>query len=108
MIAALEALTKEQQVVSIYLDARYVVDAVEKGWLAKWLAKDFKNKKNADLWKKFWMLYQQHQVKFYWVKGHAGNELNERCDQLALQCIQKGPLGIDEGYENCLQNDYPE
>lgn len=100
VIAALEALKKRGQTVLIYSDSRYVVDAVEKGWLQTWLKKRFKGSKNVDLWKRFWVLYQQHQVTLYWVKGHAGDPANERCDQLAVQCIQEGPLGIDEGYEN--------
>lgn len=100
VIAALEALKEGEETVLIYSDARYVVDAIEKGWLQTWLKNKFKGRKNADLWKRFWTLYQQHQVTFSWVRGHAGDPDNERCDQLAVQCIQKGLLAIDEGYEN--------
>jgi len=99
VIAGLEALKKKNQKVAIYSDSKYVVDAVEKGWLQSWLKTGFKGKKNADLWKRFYALYKQHQVTFQWVKGHAGDPDNERCDQLAVQCIQKGPLAIDVAYE---------
>ena len=100
VIAGLEALKQDKQQVAIYSDSRYVVDAVEKGWLRKWLKTGFKGKKNADLWKRFWTLYQKHQITLYWVRGHAGDSDNERCDKLAVQRIQEGPLSIDEGYEN--------
>ncbi|MEM7055756.1 MAG: ribonuclease HI, partial [Bacteroidota bacterium] len=99
VIAGLEALKQDRQQIAIYSDSKYVVDAVEKGWLKKWLKAGFKGKKNIDLWKRFWKLYQQHQVTFYWVRGHTGDLDNERCDRLAVQRIQKGPLAIDEGYE---------
>lgn len=100
VIAALEALKEQGQTVLICSDARYVIDAVAKGWLQTWIKNGFKGRKNADLWKKFWALYQQHQVTFSWVRGHAGDPNNERCDRLAVQCIQKGLLAIDQGYEN--------
>jgi ribonuclease HI len=99
VIAGLEALKRENQQVIVYSDSRYVVDAVEKGWLAGWIKKDFKNKKNSDLWQRFWNLYKKHQITLQWVKGHAGNLYNERCDQLATERIKTGPLDIDEVYE---------
>lgn len=103
VIAGLEALKKEKQHVVVYSDSRYVVDAVEKGWLQSWIKKGFKGKKNIDLWKIFWALYIQHHVTFKWVKGHAGDPKNERCDQLATERIRTGPLDIDEGYESDLR-----
>lgn len=100
VIAALEALKAWGQTVLVYSDARYVIDPVAKGWLQAWVEKGFKGRKNPDLWSRFWALYQQHQVSFSWVRGHAGNPGNERCDQLAVQCIKQGMLAIDDGYES--------
>ena len=98
VIVGLEALRAERQHVTVYSDSKYVVDAVEKGWLKSWLKKDFKGKKNADLWKRFWQVYQRHQVKLCWIKGHAGHPENERCDQLAVQGARQEPLAVDHGY----------
>jgi len=100
VIAGLEALKKEKQQVAIYSDSRYVIDAVEKGWLETWIKKDFKGKKNSDLWKRFWSIYKKHLVRLQWVKGHAGNLYNERCDQLATNHIRTGPFDIDQVYES--------
>jgi ribonuclease HI len=99
VIAGLEALKIENQQVEIYSDSKYVVDAVEKGWLQKWLQTGFRGKKNQDLWKKFYTLYQKHRVRFHWVKGHSGHMLNEQCDQLAVDYIHRGILLRDEWYE---------
>ena len=84
VIVGLEALKMPGNVVTIYSDSRYVVDAVEKHWLFDWEKKGFKGKKNPDLWRRFLMVYRQHQVRFVWVKGHASNEHNNRCDALAV------------------------
>ena len=85
--------------VVVYSDSRYVVDAVEKGWVFGWEKKGFKDKKNPDLWKRFLAIYRQHQVKFVWVKGHADIPENERCDQLAVAAYKAPNLQIDEYYE---------
>lgn len=98
VIKGLEALRKPGSKVTIYSDSRYVVDSVEKGWLHGWVKKGFKNKKNVDLWRKFLPLYRQHEVKMVWVKGHAGLEENERCDQLAVMAAESGNLREDEGF----------
>ena len=98
VIAGLEALKKKGQQVVVYSDSKYVVDAVRKGWLVAWLKKDFKKKKNADLWRRFWRVYQRHQVTFCWLKGHAGHPENERCDVLATQSAQQKGLAVDQGY----------
>lgn len=103
VIAGLEALKKDNQQVVIYSDSKYVVDAVEKGWLKEWIRKDFKNKKNSDLWKRFWNVYNKHKVTLQWVKGHAGNFYNERCDELATKRIKTGPFSIDQLYETDLK-----
>ena len=84
VIVGLEALKQPGWQVVVYSDSRYVVDAVEKGWVFGWEKKGFKDKKNPDLWKRFLAIYRQHQVKFVWVKGHADNALNNRCDELAV------------------------
>jgi ribonuclease HI len=103
VIVGLEALKNEKLEVTIYSDSRYIVEAVQKGWLVSWLKKDFKGKKNADLWKRFWKVYQQHRVNFRWIKGHAGNIENERCDQLAVQSAQQEILFVDRGYLDSTQ-----
>jgi ribonuclease HI len=99
VIIGLESLKDICQEVTVYSDSKYVVDAVEKGWLRSWIKIDFKEKKNPDLWKRFWIVYQKHRVRFCWVKGHAGHPENERCDELALTSSHKHLL-VDEYYEN--------
>ena len=99
VIKGLEALKREGLEVTIYSDSKYVVDAVTKGWLWGWVKKGFRNKKNADLWLRFIKAYKPQKVKFVWVKGHAGNVENERCDQLAVKSAMGPDLKVDEGYE---------
>ena len=99
VIVGLEALKQPGWQVVVYSDSRYVVDAVEKGWVFGWEKKGFKDKKNPDLWKRFLAIYRQHQVKFVWVKGHADIPENERCDQLAVQASKMPNLQIDYYYE---------
>jgi ribonuclease HI len=100
VITALEALKSPPQQVSIYSDSKYVIEPVEKGWLWRWINTSFKGKKNKDLWLRFVVIYKQHQVSFHWIKGHAGNPDNERCDQLAVMASMSKELLVDEGYEN--------
>ena len=100
VIVALEALNRPRMEVEVYSDSKYVVDAVEKGWVMGWERKNFKDKKNPDLWKRFLKVYRQHRVAFHWVKGHAGNPNNERVDALAVAAYQTGNLGVDEAYES--------
>lgn len=102
VIKGLEALKDPNHQVTIYSDSKYVVDAVQKGWLWNWQSKGFKGKKNVDLWKLFIPLFKKHRVKFHWVKGHAGNPLNERCDELAVDAAKGGRLLIDHGFESEL------
>ena len=99
VIAGLEALKIPGCEVIIYSDSKYVVEAVEKKWLFAWLKTGFKGKKNADLWMRFLELYNRHNVRFVWVKGHASNEGNERCDQLAVEASQQPVLQEDSGYQ---------
>ena len=84
---------------TIYSDSKYVVDAVEKGWVFVWEKTGFKKKKNPDLWRQFLALYRKHRVKFIWVKGHANIPENERCDQFAVAAYKAPNLQIDEYYE---------
>ena len=83
VIKALEAIKKNSIKVTIYSDSKYVVESVEKGWIWNWGKKNFKKKKNIDLWKQFIPLYKKFNIKFVWVKGHTGIKENERCDELA-------------------------
>ena len=100
VIAALEALTKEGIAITVYSDSQYVVKAVEQGWLKNWIATDFKGgKKNKDLWLRYHALSKKHHVKFVWVKGHASNAFNNRCDVLATTAADGRHLAIDEMYE---------
>ena len=102
VITSLEAITKPDQLVCIVSDSKYVVDAVQKGWVFNWERVKLKKKKNPDLWRRFLEVYRKHRVRFVWVKGHDGNAMNERADVLAVSAYQNGPLHIDEGYESGL------
>ncbi len=100
VIAALEALKKDKLNLLIYSDSNYVVKAVMEGWLKKWIRTGFKgNIKNSDLWLWYDALAKNHHVEFKWVKGHAQNIMNNRCDELATAAADGGHLLIDEGYE---------
>lgn len=99
VIVGLEALTRDGIEVDVYSDSKYVVDAVEKRWVFGWEKKGYKDKKNPDLWQRFLCVYRRHQVRFHWVKGHAGNPLNERVDAMAVAAYQTGDLLTDAWYE---------
>ena len=100
VIAALEAIKKEHMPVTVYSDSQYIVKAVQEGWLKKWIATDFKGgKKNRALWKRFYQLSQKHSIQFVWVKGHADNPYNNRCDELATAAADGKNLLVDEAYE---------
>ncbi len=98
VITGLEALKADHCQVTVYTDSRYVSDAVEKGWLFTWEKKDFKAKKNPDLWKRFLQVYRKHHVRMVWIKGHASIPENERCDILAVEASQGRDLPVDAGY----------
>lgn len=100
VILGLEAIRWERARVEVYSDSTYVVKTVTEGWLDKWLATDFKKKKNKDLWLRFNSIYRQHDVTFHWVKGHAGHPENERCDHLAVEAYKQPGLPEDSGYKN--------
>lgn len=87
----------------LYSDSKYVVDAVNKGWLKNWQKKGWvrrgQNKvKNIDLWKRFLKGYEKHDIKLVWVKGHVSNEENECCDQLAVAAAKTDNFKPDTGY----------
>jgi ribonuclease HI len=101
VIAGLEAMKKENLDITIYSDSQYVVKAVQEGWLKNWIATNFKGgKKNRDLWEHYYKLAQKHRIKFVWVRGHADNPWNNRCDELATSAADAPyeTLLIDEGY----------
>lgn len=104
VIVALEQLKKEGIEVMVYSDSKYVVDSIEKGWVFNWVKKGFKDKKNADLWRRFLVVYKKHKVKFHWIRGHNEHPQNERCDQLAVNAIKKETLQVDEGFELSQNN----
>lgn len=99
VIRGLEALKQPGRKVLIYSDSKYVVDAIEKGWLWNWEKKNFAKKANADLWRMLIPLYKKHTIALRWVKGHAGIPENERCDQLAVEAAEGSNLQVDQGYE---------
>lgn len=100
VIVALESLTKKNIPLTIYTDSKYIVDSVEKKWLDNWIKTDFRGgKKNRDLWMQYHALARNFHIRFVWVKGHASNAMNNRCDELATLAADSGNLLIDEGYE---------
>lgn len=102
VIEALKAIKVGGIPVTIYSDSKYVVDAIEKGWLWGWQKKGFKDKKNPDLWRNYIPLHLRYKPKFVWVKGHAGNPENERCDRLAVEAAEQPQLPADIGYESSI------
>lgn len=104
VIKALEAIKQPGWEVVVYSDSKYVVDAVEKGWLRGWVAKNFKDKKNEDLWRRYLAVASRHKVKFQWIRGHAGHPENERCDQLAVQASEGRQLLVDEVFEKITES----
>jgi len=104
VITALESVKKEKSIITVYSDSKYVIDAVEKKWVFVWEKKNFSKKKNPDLWIRFLKIYRKQKVSFIWVKGHANNKENERCDSLAVQAASSSDLLIDNWYENNIKN----
>lgn len=104
-ITALESLTKKNISLTIYTDSQYIVKAVQEKWLDKWIKTNFAGgKKNKDLWTRFYNLAKDFHITFKWVKGHADNPYNNRCDVLATTAADGKNLLIDEGYEGELAN----
>lgn len=103
VIEALQTLT-QPAVVEVWTDSQYVRNAIEKRWLAGWQRNgwrtaDKKPVKNRDLWERLAPLLGTHQVRFHWVRGHAGHPQNERCDVLAKAAAMRRGLPPDEGYQ---------
>lgn len=100
VIEGLKSLTKTDIPVVIYSDSQYVVNAITKGWLKNWIKTNFKGgKKNQDLWIQYDTLSKKYNIRMVWVKGHADNVFNNRCDLLATTAADNNPLGVDEGFE---------
>lgn len=99
VIVALEQLKSPGQTVTVYSDSKYVVDAIEKKWIAGWQRKNWKEVKNPDLWQRLIQVMSQHKVRFTWVKGHAENVENNRCDQLAVKASYGPDFYVDSYYE---------
>ena len=100
VIAGLEALKKDNLHITIYSDSQYVVKAVEEGWLRNWINTGFKGgKKNRDLWERFYELSKKNHLRFKWVKGHAANPNNNRCDELATAAADGPDLEVDAAFE---------
>jgi len=102
-IAGLKKL-KERCKVELFSDSKYLVDAINKGWVDRWRANGWHRKgsqmaSNIDLWIALSELYEFHEVEFIWVKGHADNIENNRCDELANSAADKPALPIDSGYQ---------
>lgn len=102
VIVALESLNMACEV-EVISDSRYVINAMSKGWMKGWRQRgwtkaDKKPLKNVDLWKRLYLAEQAHDMKWTWVKGHAGNEYNECCDHLATSAALGKNLPVDEGY----------
>ena len=99
VIVGLEKLKNLNSSVLVVSDSKYVVDSVVKKWVLGWEKKGFSNRKNADLWKRFLVIYRKHQVDFKWIKGHNNHIQNERCDELAVFASSQKELSVDTFYE---------
>ena len=99
IIIALESLKIEPMEVMVFSDSKYVVESVDKKWVFSWEKKQFKGKKNPDLWKRYLLVHRKHKVSFKWIKGHNKHPQNERCDQLALNAAKRKNKKIDLYYE---------
>ena len=108
VIVALEALQGETRPIYLHSDSRYVVDGITKNWAKGWKRRGWKKSDgnpalNSDLWSRLLDLEQDLDIRFIWVKGHAGNPLNEACDQLANSTARKPGLPDDTGYLNASE-----
>jgi ribonuclease HI len=100
VIAGLEALKRGNLKITVYSDSQYIVKAIEEGWLKNWIATNFKGgKKNKDLWLHYHELARKYTIRFVWVRGHADNPYNNRCDELATAAADGTSLLIDEEFE---------
>ncbi|MBK8500164.1 MAG: ribonuclease HI [Flavobacteriales bacterium] len=101
VIVGLESLKRPGTHVTVVSDSKYVIDAVEQGWLFDWEKKGFAKKKNPDLWRRLLVAYRKHIVRFQWIRGHNGHPQNELCDRLAVAAREQLPAAraVDEAYE---------
>ena len=102
VIVGLRELKSTEVAITVVSDSKYVVDAINKGWLRSWVKKGFKDKKNPDLWRLMIPLLDKYNPTFQWVKGHNNHPQNERCDALAVQASKQPNLPTDTGYESSL------
>ena len=108
VIVALKKLKQKDKKITVYTDSSYVVNGITKGWAKSWrknnwIKSDKQKAVNSDLWSELLDLIEPLNINFIWVKGHAGNKYNERCDELAVSAANSTDLPIDKGYElnNC-------
>lgn len=99
IIVALESLKTNKHEINIYSDSKYVIDSIVKGWVFDWSKKNFKGKKNADLWKRYLDLHPKFKINYHWVKGHNGHPENERCDELAVAAAESKNQLVDIVFE---------
>jgi ribonuclease HI len=100
VIVGLESISNRLLPVEVFSDSKYVVDSINLRWIVRWQQTGFKNKANVDLWKRFLKIYDPSKHKFIWVKGHASNKENNRCDELAVMASKQQGNPPDEGYED--------
>jgi len=103
-IVALKTLKKRDRKITVYTDSSYVVNGITKGWAKgwrknNWIKSDKQKAVNSDLWGELLDLIEPLDINFIWVKGHAGNKYNERCDELAVSAAKEKDLPVDKGYE---------
>lgn len=105
IIVALESLKTNKHEINIYSDSKYVIDSIVKGWVFDWSKKNFKGKKNADLWKRYLDLHPKFKINFHWVKGHNGHPENERCDVLAVAAAESKNQLVDIVFEENMNGE---
>jgi len=105
VIVGLETIRNKESEIVVVSDSKYVVDAVNKGWIDNWQKKGLSKKKNPDLWKRFLDARKGLNLTFDWVKGHAGNKYNEKCDHLAVKAAKGKKLKTDFGFEKIEAGD---
>ena len=98
VIIGLESITQKDLLVKVYSDIKDVIDSINLKWVFRWKKNGFKNKANPDLWHRLLKCYNIKKHELIWVKGHADNIENNRCDELAVQISKNNNLPVDEGY----------
>lgn len=108
IIRSLEEL-KRPCIIKLYSDSKYIVDSINLGWVGNWIKNGWHKSdgapvKNTDLWKRLMELSSPHRITWIWVKGHSENEMNSRCDRLAVQASKGESLAIDGVFEDTRQD----